>query len=409
MEYNIIMKKQETKSEELFKLRFENKRLKATIANSKKSHTFWRTSFIVFLVGFGGALLVLGNIIFWSARTIINTDKYVVISSALVAEPDIQQAIAKKTTDAIFANVNVTQVAKDALPPKAEFLAGPLSTQVQSYAQKGILTIVASQQFQTVWENANRTAHQKLLKVVTNYKGDGTIDLNGVFQHITQQLSDTKLSFLNGQSLPNNVGSYQVVSAAWLPKAHWFITNLTLLRILTLTTFIGCITLAMAVSQNRRRLLISSSLIFSGLMLASIIAFRITRQIAVGQVNPTYQVAAQTTWTTILHGLFTQTLAIIVLFLIIAFAAWVSGGGRRAKVLRTKVDDVLAGKLHQSVFGKNENSFTRFVGSHKNIFRWLIFGLGTLSLLFTSLTAATLILTAVIVGIAILLLEFLGA
>ena len=62
-------------------------------------------------------LVILAVIVFtvsvpaaWGARTVLNTDRYVATVAPLADDPAVQQAIATRLTDEVFAALNVQEV-----------------------------------------------------------------------------------------------------------------------------------------------------------------------------------------------------------------------------------------------------------------------------------------------------------
>ena len=71
----------------------------------------------------GAVLLVVGCVLVpvslsavWVRNTLLDTDNYVSTVGPLADDPDVQQAIANRVTDALFANVDVEEKVADALP-----------------------------------------------------------------------------------------------------------------------------------------------------------------------------------------------------------------------------------------------------------------------------------------------------
>ena len=59
----------------------------------------------------------------WINNQVTKTDRYVRTVKPLASDPHIQAAIADNVTRTLFANVDATARAKQALPPRADFLA----------------------------------------------------------------------------------------------------------------------------------------------------------------------------------------------------------------------------------------------------------------------------------------------
>ena len=81
----------------------------------------------------------------------------------LPQNPTVAAALSDYAVTQLFAAVNVEQVVTNALPPKAAFLAGPLTTELRSLATQTGQKVVASDQFNQVWVAADRTASSTLI------------------------------------------------------------------------------------------------------------------------------------------------------------------------------------------------------------------------------------------------------
>ncbi len=121
-------------------------------------------------------LVILAVIVFtvsvpavWSARTVLNTDRYVATVEPLADDPAVQQAIATRLTDEVFAALNVQEVISDtlaAIGERATLLAGPLTNALHGFVQEQVLKVVQSDAFETFWVEANRFVHTQVLAVL---------------------------------------------------------------------------------------------------------------------------------------------------------------------------------------------------------------------------------------------------
>jgi hypothetical protein len=143
----------------------------------------WRTIMAVLLIVLGCVLAPLTGVAVWARNQVTNTDRYVRTVAPLASDPAIQQAIADQITTQIFRYLDVqglTNQAVDALaerglrPQLADQLrgfAGPLGNGVQSFTRTEVGKIVASDAFADAWVQANRVAHDELVKALTGQGG----------------------------------------------------------------------------------------------------------------------------------------------------------------------------------------------------------------------------------------------
>lgn len=399
-------------------LKAENKRLlaenaklrKSAMASNTTSHSrFWQKFAIILCVSIAGALLVAGNLLFWAGNTLVDTNKFVATTTPLIKEPEIQQGVALYATTQLYQNVDIEQTIQDALPPKAEFLAPQLSSQVKTVTQTSFEKLLANQKFQDIWTQTLTTAHSRIINYVKNYQGDGTISLNDVFQKLTQNLDGTKLSFLSGKQLPSKVGDITIIDAGWLPTAHNIVTNMGLYQGLTTLAFLLFSAAAVWLAKNRRKLVMQLGVIYSLLMVATLASVRIAIHSISGSVNSAYQAAVKVAITDILHGLVMQSRTILALGVLTIIISWITGPSRAAVASRKRVNMLLEGKLHAAIFSKGENGFTKWVGAHKRLLQWASLAIVSLIVLIVELSPILVLWYALLLAALILLIELLAA
>lgn len=376
--------------------------------NKRKSTHRWRGFFKWLSIGLAGVLFIVASTVLYIAMTLINTDRFMNVAGPLAQQPAVQSAVAQKTTDALFSQVDVEQLAAQALPPRAEFLAPTLTSQLKNTTQQQAQKIIASDEFQQVWQNSLRTAHQKLIQHLKDYQGDGSINLNDVYSQLSQRLEGGKLSFLANKSLPPKIGDVTVVQANWLPTAHRIVANINLLRALAIFLLLILLGAAIWLSERRRKTIIQIDAIISGLSVAMLVSLRLVRNAAVDNVQPQYQQAATEAWKVFIKPFAVELVIFIILGLTAVFIAWVSGASASAEGFRRRMDRLFAGKLHESMF-KKENGFTLWAGRNRKVLFSLVAAIFVLSLLFISLTLKSFILLLVISIILALAVESLSA
>jgi len=150
----------------------------------------WRTIVAVVLIVVGCVLAPLAGVAVWARNQVTNTDRYVRTVAPLASDPAIQRAVADQITAQIFTyldvqgltNQTVDALAERGLRPRAadqlRGLAGPLASGIQGFVRTEVGKIVQSQAFADAWVQANRVAHQALVKTLTG-QGDGAVTVQG--------------------------------------------------------------------------------------------------------------------------------------------------------------------------------------------------------------------------------------
>lgn len=125
----------------------------------------------------------------WINRQVLNTDNWTSSSSELLERPVIRNQLASYLTDQIYANVDVEERLRAALPGRAEALAGPLAGALRDVVERRAREALARPDVQKRWADANRAAHRRLLRVIDDdtpalrTEGDDVVlNLRGILQ-----------------------------------------------------------------------------------------------------------------------------------------------------------------------------------------------------------------------------------
>ncbi|MEI7838850.1 MAG: hypothetical protein WCI37_03630, partial [bacterium] len=223
---------------------------------------FFRSIVMAFLIAIAGAILLSGNMLFWAGNTIVNNDQFIKTTAPLIKNSEIQTAVAKYGTEQLFTNVDVQGYITKVLPPKAEFLAPTLTTQLKDDVNKGLQKSLAKPKVQTIWNKSLEKTHNLIIKGATNYKGNGTLDLGQLFTFMTNNLKDTKLAFLSEKSLPKNIGQIKLINAAWLPVVHNIVVNIKPFEAIMTLVFIILVCVVIIIAKNKRRIITKIGFLF---------------------------------------------------------------------------------------------------------------------------------------------------
>lgn len=394
-------------------MRAENKQLVESLASSSDTakstgKSRWRSLAVVILIILSAVLLFAGNIFFWAGNTIAKTDRYIETVTPLIDNAAIQKAVASYATQEIYSNVDVEPYITEALPPRAAFLAPTLTQQLQKQTQSVLTKVVASPKFKQVWVDTQTNAHQRFVKIATNYTGDGTIRLNNLYQYLSGELKSTPLSFLANKQLPSRVGNIQVAQVKWLPFAHQLVTKIDTWRILAISLLVITTAGAILLSRKRRQTTIALGLMYAGIMFLTLVSVRIGREVASGQVASEYQLAISNAYQIIAHQLVVQTFVLMLAGLLVALIAWISGPSRSAQAITRRVNTLLAGHAHKALFSK-ENTVTIWLGAHKRVIQWVYTAILAAIMLFSRLTPLSLVLFAALMLLGVLIVELLAA
>jgi hypothetical protein len=108
----------------------------------------------------------------WVEHQVLQTENWVAYASDLPRNADVSSALARTMTTQLFNNVPVEQIVADALPPRATFLAGPLSDQLHQRTAGVAQRLITSDAFLGLWTGANRVAMDRLLTNARTFDPD---------------------------------------------------------------------------------------------------------------------------------------------------------------------------------------------------------------------------------------------
>ncbi|GAA3205802.1 hypothetical protein [Actinocorallia longicatena] len=169
---------------------------------------------LVALAGFGFVCSAIGV---WAARTVLDTDRWVATVDGLPAHPEVTSAVSVYLTDEVFGALNVQERLAEALPPRAAFLAVPVSGAVKDYTRDTVREFMGTERFHGLWREANRFAQKQIVAIVRDDSGtvavDGstvTVDLLPIVNALLLEL-ENRLPSLFGKRLDlPEVGSGQI-------------------------------------------------------------------------------------------------------------------------------------------------------------------------------------------------------
>jgi hypothetical protein len=237
----------------------------------------WRTIVASLLIVVACVLAPLSLVAVWTRNQVTNTDRYVATVTPLADDPAIQNAIADQITAQVFTYIDVkgltTQtldaLASRGLPPRLadqlDALAVPIANGVQDFTRTQVGKIVQSQAFADAWVQANRAAHEALVKALTG-QGDGTVtvqndtvsvNLAAFIQTVKQQL--TAAGFSLAARIPEVNASFVLFQSADIPKVRSAFNLLNTLGVWLPLIVLLLIVVGVYVAKSHRRALVGAA------------------------------------------------------------------------------------------------------------------------------------------------------
>jgi hypothetical protein len=352
----------------------------AEAKRGRRSHGFW----VAILLVLATVLTPFTILAVFVKQQINDTGRYVQTVKPLASNPAIRAYVADEVSQQLFERVNIKKYVKDALPRRADVLAGPLTSALQGFVRQAAERILETDQFQTLWVEANEVAHAQLVNVLTGKQtgeiaatenGAVTVDLSAVTKLVQQQLESTGIDLFSDVPVANIGGKITIFESKDLYKAR------TGLRILNTVAFVlpfvvvACFLGAIYLSRNRRKGFVGSAIAFAiGAMILALALF-IGRgaylNAATGSDLP-YDAAAAV-YDTLLRFLHTSVRAVLFLSAIVVIAVFFAGPSRFAVWFRFRVRQGANWLGHQSDMAEWEwLAPNAFVVKHKRGLRVVV-------------------------------------
>jgi hypothetical protein len=358
----------------------------ATPGKGKK----WQRIVSVVLLVLGFILMPLSAIAIWTHNQVTNTDRYVDTVSPLASNKDIQQVVATRTVTALFQNVDVAGEIEGALPKRAKFLGEPVANAMQGYATDVTERILASDQFQTFWDAANRRAHNQLVALLEDDPGkapgavsikDGQVklDLTDVIDRVKTALVDRGLTFLQNVDVPPVSRTVTIIDSEGLVEARTYVGILNTLAWVLPVLAVLCLVGSALIVPRRRRATIRAAIVLVAACAFTLALLAIGRSLYLdAAVNKD---AAQAVFDILVRNLRYGVITLAVIGLIIAVVAYFVGPSAPAKATRRFAEAGIAGARNKAGdLGYQPNEFEEFVGAHKRGLELAIAGLAVLAL-----------------------------
>ena len=301
----------------------------------------------------------------WVNRQVLNTDNWTNTSSQLLANKQIQTAVAAYAVNQLFSSGVPQAEIKAVLPPKLAPVAGPVAAGLQQIAGQLAPKLLASAPVQAAWRAANRAASATLVKivngggsVVSTNGGVVALDIHAIVGQLAAALGVEKQVAAAQAALKSNAGKVTAGAATLgitLPPASG---DLVIMRSSQLKTVqdiaadikgaallfpllaLALFVLAVWLSKGRRRPAVRTT----GWCLVGIGLFALLERRLAGDevVNalvkiPSNKPAADQVWAIATTLLYDIAVAMIVYGLLVVVAAWVAGHTRLATALRREL------------------------------------------------------------------------
>jgi hypothetical protein len=159
----------------------------------------WRRITIWVLIVLAGLIGLVSALTVWAKRQALDTDKWVATSSRLLEDDEIRGALSLYLVDQLYANVDVAAELQARLPPEVKPLAAPIAGGLRELSVRAADNLLSRPAVQTLWEEANRRAHETFIRIVDDKgeflqtgEGDVVLDLSPIVQQLADRVGLTE-------------------------------------------------------------------------------------------------------------------------------------------------------------------------------------------------------------------------
>jgi hypothetical protein len=313
----------------------------------------------------------------WARRTVFNTDRYVALTSAIVAQPEVHDWLATRVTDAAFSALDVETRLSAALSDvraQLAFLAGPITQAVRDQVHDRVEAVLGSAAFQRLWAEANTFAHAQIVAMLNgdsdtvSIQGD-TVTLNvlpivnealrgltGLASELVGRPVDLpviepdtvptdalpRIESALGVDLPDDLGAIEVFDAAQLRQVQGAVTLFQRGVVALALLWVVALAIAIVASQRRRRTLLQAFVAFALILVVERRAAIATSSGLVAALAPERQPAGSSVMDVVLGDLLRYTAWLLTAALAVVIIALVTGPYSWARRARGGVRDVAA-------------------------------------------------------------------
>lgn len=283
------------------------------------------------LVALGSVLAFLAIFSVWLERQVLNTDDWVETSTELIENETVRTAIANYLVDELYANVDMEAELESILPEEIKGLAGPAAGGLRQGAGQATERILRSGTAKTLWETANRTAHQELVVVLeggddrlSTEGGVVTLDLGAMLRDLGRQIG---LSGNLTDRIPPEAGKVEILRSSELKTAQQIAQAVKGLALLL--SFLSLLSFGLAVYLSRGQrwvALLTSAIGLLSAAFAVLILRRIGGGLVVNQLveDPSVRPAAEAAWSIGTSLLAAIAVSVIVFSILLAIASWLA-------------------------------------------------------------------------------------
>jgi hypothetical protein len=293
-------------------------------------------------------------------------------------------------------------------------LRGPLTSGIRDFVRQTVANFVAGDAFARIWEQLNRQAHAAFTGALTGsgdtavrVQGDAVVlDLEPVVAQVKQRLLDRGLGAAS--VIPEVRTDYTLLQSEDVRRVQTGFRALQVagnwLPVVTVVSAAGGVLLA----AHRRRALVAAALGVAAGVAVLGVGLSLFRIVYLDHLPAdTNQAAAGAVYDQMTRFLRMTVRMVIVLGVLVAVGAWLSGAGRWATRVR-KAWETGIGAVRQAVGPSATGPVGPWVNRHRRALRWVVVAGAGLAVLLWSYPTGLVVFWIALVAVGVLaVVEFL--
>jgi hypothetical protein len=199
-------------------------------------------------------VLIASSLTIWVRRQALNTDNWVNTSTRMLQDEQVRSVIAADMVDALFANTDVATRLQQVLPPRLDPLAAPAAGLLRQAATTAANDLLQRPAVQTLWQDANRVAHKRLVAILNGNEGRPITTAGGDVVLNLQPLVDRLAQRVGFQlNLPPDAGQITIMKSNQLAAAQDAVKTIKVLSIFMVFLVFALLAIAIYFAEGFRR------------------------------------------------------------------------------------------------------------------------------------------------------------
>jgi hypothetical protein len=388
-------------------LKEENEALRAQLEAQLKRNPVWRKALAGILAVLAVLALVVAVDALWLKTTLEDEDQFVATFAEIAQNDAVAEVISIRVASGVVESREVQAFVTDRLPDQLSVLAVPITASIEQLIAQAANEVVQSDAVTTAWTVSLRVTHKAVSALLSSNDralesedGQVAINLDEIASVVVERVEargvdlpdiDVELgSIVIYQS--DDLAAVQVV-AQGISTTGWVIPVVALLLIAA----------AIWVASNRRRMVAFLGFATAIALLIHLAANRVAQNALLGGIeDDRSREAGVAVWDTAITRLVSAWWALLVLALIVGFAAWLMGPSTRAQRVRSSGATTIDGWRRPAE--EEPSGFTAFLAEWKRTIQAAVVTVGLLFVLFGPAPSGLLVITtfAVVLGVAVL-------